>query len=378
MAAPENLRKRFRCAVLSCVKHDYVPRGMAAHPRFELVVVADDAAQPDWVHERNQKLADDFKIPYVKDVERALKEFNVDAAIVSPEAERHVELSVRAARAGKHVVQDKPLTTSRAEADRLVAEIDKAGVRFLMWNRNGMPAVRHVAEHIAAGVVGKPHAVHLDFYFAKDAGTPKAPRPADPQTTKGPKTTDWHTQLKAAHVDGSDGGLGKAPMGELSIEGIYPLAYLRLLTGAEVRRVFATTASAFHQLHADHDVEDLAAVTLELEGGAIASLAIGRIGLASHPSGGEIKIQIAGDAGTLVVNEALPISGMYYRGQKPGEPRERRMAAENDFHLAEDFAQAIDGRRATMLDAKASRAIYCVVEAAIESGRSGRPVNVKY
>jgi myo-inositol 2-dehydrogenase / D-chiro-inositol 1-dehydrogenase len=371
---PQSATKRFRCAVLSAIKHDYVPRGMAAHPRFELVVVADDDAQPGWVHERNQKLADDFKIPYVKDVERALKEFDVDVAIVSPEAERHVELSVRAARAGKHVVQDKPLTTSRAEADRLVAEVERSGVRFLMWNRNGLPAVRHAAKHVAAGSVGRPHAVHLDFYFAKDAGTPKAPRLA----TKGPKRTDWHTQLKAAHVDGSDGGLGKAPMGELSIEGIYPLAYLRLLTGAEVRRVFATTASAFHQLHADHDVEDLAAVTLELEGGAIASLAIGRIGLASHPSGGEIKIQIAGDAGTLVVNEACPTTGVYYRGQKPGEPRERRMAAENDFHLAEDFAQAIDDRRPTMLDARASRAIYCVVEAAVESGKTGLPVEVRY
>jgi predicted dehydrogenase len=378
MASPEKARKKFRCAVLSCVKHDYVPRGMAAHPRFELVVVADDAAQPDWVHERNQKLADDFKIPYVKDVERALREFDVDAAIVSPEAERHVELSVRAVRAGKHVVQDKPLTTSRAEADRLVAEVTKAGTRFLMWNRNGMPAVRHAAGQVAAGVVGKPHAVHLDFYFAKDAGTPKAPRPASLKVAQNPKSTDWQSQLKAAHADGSDGGVGKAPMGELSIEGIYPLAYLRLLAGAEVKRVFATTESAFHQLHADHDVEDLAAVTLELEGGAIASLAIGRIGLASHPSGGEIKIQVAGDRGTLVANEAVPLAGVYYRGQKPGEPRERRVAAENDFYMAEDFATAIDERRPTMLDAAASRAIYCVVEAAVESGKTGKPVTVRY
>jgi predicted dehydrogenase len=374
MAPP---KKRFRCAVLSCVKHDYVPRGMAAHPRFELVVVADDPDRPEWVHERNRKLADDFKIPYVRDVGRALSEFDVDAAIVSPEAERHVDMSVRAARAGKHVVQDKPLTTSRDEADRLVAEIERAGVRFLMWNRNGMPAVRHAAQHLAAGAVGRPHAVHLDFYFAKDAGPPKAPRQGAGWSATA-KTTDWHAQLKAAHADGADGGLGKAPMGELSIEGIYPLAYLRALVGAEVRRVFATTASAFHQLHAEHGVEDLAAVTLELEGGAVASLAIGRIGLASHPSGGEIKIQIAGDAGTLIVNEASPTVGLYYRGQNPGEARDRRVSVENDFHLAEDFARAIDERRRTMLDAEASRAIFCVVEAALESGRTGRPVDVRY
>jgi hypothetical protein len=87
---------------------------------------------------------------------------------------------------------------------------------------------------------------------------------------------------------------------------------------------------------------------------------------------------VAGDGGALVVVEACPTTGVYYRGQKPGEARERRVSAENEFHLAEDFAQAIDERRKTMLDAAASRAIYCVVEAAVESGRTGRPVDVKY
>ena len=33
--------RSFRCAVLRVVKHAYVPRGVAAHPRFELAVVAD-------------------------------------------------------------------------------------------------------------------------------------------------------------------------------------------------------------------------------------------------------------------------------------------------------------------------------------------------
>ena len=33
---------RFRCAILSAVKHDYIARGLATHPRFELAVVADE------------------------------------------------------------------------------------------------------------------------------------------------------------------------------------------------------------------------------------------------------------------------------------------------------------------------------------------------
>src|SRR5712671_1939836 len=101
---------RFRCAVLSVVKHAYVPRGVASHPRFELAVVADDPDRPDWTHQRNLELADEFKIPYVRDVEKALRDHAVQVAVVCCEAERHCDLSVRAANSGLHVIQDKPMS----------------------------------------------------------------------------------------------------------------------------------------------------------------------------------------------------------------------------------------------------------------------------
>ena len=90
---------RFRVAVLSVVKHAYVPLAVAAHPRFEPVVVADDADQPGWVHERNRKLAGQLGVPYVPDVEKAITDFDAQVAVVSSQAERHCDLSVRAATA---------------------------------------------------------------------------------------------------------------------------------------------------------------------------------------------------------------------------------------------------------------------------------------
>jgi predicted dehydrogenase len=364
-------RRRFRCAVLSAVKHDYVARGLASHPRFELVVVADDPQAPRWAHERNQQFADVNRIPYVRDVDRGLRDFDIDVAIVSPEAERHCDLSIRAALAGKHVVQDKPLSTKRSEADRLVEVIERTGVKFLMWNRSGLIALQQARQHIDAGTIGKLCAIHADFYFAKDAGTRKGSRAA------GYPPLDWQAHQIAAHVDGSDGGLGKEPMGELAIEGIYPLAYLRLLTGASISRVFARSTAHFHQLHADNGVDDLASMTLELDGALVASIALGRIGLASHPSGGEIKLCIVGTAGAMVVNEALPGVGIYYRNQPPQEPRQRRVAGDNDFRLAENFAHAIDTNGDTMLNARVSLEIFATVEAALESGRTGQPVSVR-
>jgi predicted dehydrogenase len=363
-------KSTFRCAALSAVKHDYIARGMAAHARFDLVVVADDPAVPDWAHERNQQLAVEFNIPYVRDVERALRDFDVQVAIVSSEAERHVDLSVRAALAGKHVVQDKPLATRRDDANRLVEAVERSRVKFLMWNRNFLPAVLHARQQIDAGAIGRPYAIHVDFYFAKDAGPPKGSRQADDPPM------DWLAHQIAAHVDGSDGGLGRNPMGELAVEGIYPLGYIRMLTGAAVRRVFARSAICFHQLHADNGVEDLASVTLEMDGGLIGSFVVGRIGAASHPSGGEIRLHVLGDRGALVINEALPTVGVYYRNQPPKEARQRRIADSSDVLLAENLAQAIDSDGTTVMDAHASRAIYATVEAALESCRTGQPVEV--
>ena len=360
----------FRTAVLSVVKHSYVPLGVASHPRFELVVVADDDSQPEWVHERNSLFADQIGIPYVRDVQRALADYDVQVAVVSSEAERHCDLSVRAAQAGLHVVQDKPMSTKLSECDRLVEAIQANQVKFLLWNRNHLPALIEARRAIQDGAIGQPYAMHLDFYFSKDAGPPKGSR------NPGDAPINWLQRQRDAHADGSDGGVGVQPMGELQIEGIYPLAYLHMLSGWEVERVYTHTAARFHQANVDNEVDDLASVTLEMKGGFLGTLAIGRIGAASHPDIGEIKVHILGTRGALVISEARPEVSVYYRGQPAAEFRNIRVANDNDYQLMDNFARAIDGNGETDLDAPTGRTITAVVEAAIESGRTGKPVDV--
>ena len=361
----------FRFGVLSVVKHAYVPNGVALHPRFEPVVVADDADQPDWVHERNEEYAREHGIPYVRDVERAIREHGVQVAVVSSQAERHCALSVRAANAGCHVVQDKPMSTRLSECDRVVEAVERAGVKFLMWNRSFLPAIVEAREALRSGAVGEPYAFHADFYFSKDVGPPKGSRSAEEPPA------NWLEFQKAAHADGSDGGVGVEPLGELGIEGCYPLAYLARLAGLRVRRVFARTTAHFHQLYVDNDVEDLATVTLEMDGGVLGSIALGRIGAASHPDIGEIKLHILGSRGALVVSEARPEVGFHYRGQPPKEFKNQRILdLENDYLLADDLVRAIDTDGETILDVRTSRAITATVQAALESGRTGRVTDV--
>ena len=323
------------------------------------------------VHQRNEEFAREHGIPYEPDVAKAIAEHNVQVAVVSSQVERHCDLSVRAAEAGLHVVQGKPMSNAISECDRVVEAVERNNVRVLMWNRNLLPAIIQAKEVIDRGDIGEPYAIHVDFYFAKDAGPPKGSRrPED-------LPLDWLESLKAAHVTGANGGIGNEPMGELSIEGCYPLAYITMLCNAEVRRVFARTTAHFHQLCVDNNVEDLASITLEFEGDLVGSFAIGRIGNASHPDIGEIKLHVLGSKGALVISEARPEVTIYYRDQPASEFKSQRLlASDNDYLLADDFVRAIETNTPAILDARSSRNITAIVVAAIESGRSGKVVEV--
>ena len=73
----------FNVGVLSVVKHDYLPRAIAAHPRFNLSFVTDEISRPQWTHERNQKFADEFEIPYIKDTNKLFQPIKIIAEILS-------------------------------------------------------------------------------------------------------------------------------------------------------------------------------------------------------------------------------------------------------------------------------------------------------
>jgi myo-inositol 2-dehydrogenase/D-chiro-inositol 1-dehydrogenase len=334
MKCTDREKKPFKVGVLSVVKHDYLPRAIAAHPRFSLSFVSDDISRPEWTHERNQKFADEFQIPYIKDIAAAIKDNQIDAVAVSPEAERHCELAIIAAEAGLHIVVDKPLSTNTHKCDKLIDAVNENGVSCLIWNRNYSP-------------IGS--------------------------RTPNDQPIEWLDRQLEAHSDGSDGGVGTEAMGELEVEGIYPLAYIQMLTGgAKVNRVFARTKSHFHQAHFDNNVDDLATVTLEIEGGITGSLSIGRIGAASHPDIGEIKLHIIGTEGSVVISESRPEVSIHYRDQPMAEFKNQRIADQNNYLLAENFARSIDGTEKPILDCIEARNICATVSAAIE----GKPVNV--
>ena len=344
--------KTYRVLALSAAKHEYVATAFANHPRFEVVGVADDTSADPWVHERNKNLAHDLEVPYKPDIDVAIRALQPDIAVVSSEATRHASLSVRAAEAGLHVVQDKPMAPTVADCDAIVRAIERANVRFLLWNRNTHPSITDARRIVHTGEIGMPQSVHIDFFFSKDAGV----LIDSEQEEEVP--TSW---------------LGE---GELTVEGIYPLAYIRYILGLDVQRVFARTSAHFFKRHAARGVEDIGTVTLELENGAIGSLCIGRIGRPSHPNLGEIRIHITGTKGALVIAEPRPEVAVHARGLESTDYRNRRTDETCDRKQVDHLAVALDKGTETLLTDREGRHIAAIVEAAKTSAQSGLATQV--
>ena len=102
--------------LLSGVRHQaqYAPL-LASHPRPRLVALADEPDLPAWMDTANAALADHLHVPHMRDIDAGLARPDVDLVVVCPEPTRHARLAARAARAGKHVLVDKPMACTVAD-----------------------------------------------------------------------------------------------------------------------------------------------------------------------------------------------------------------------------------------------------------------------
>src|SRR5918998_2143197 len=85
--------------------------------------------------ERAHALAADFGVPSFDELDTLLAHPAVDAVDIATAVETHHDYAWRAAATGKHVLCQKPLAPSFAEAEALVRDCETAGVR-LMVNEN--------------------------------------------------------------------------------------------------------------------------------------------------------------------------------------------------------------------------------------------------
>lgn len=81
---------------------------------------------------------------------------DIDLVDISTPGDLHCEMAIEAARAGKHIVCEKPLANTLADAKKMLAAVEKAGVRhLLMHNYRRVPAVTLARQLITEGRLGR-------------------------------------------------------------------------------------------------------------------------------------------------------------------------------------------------------------------------------
>jgi predicted dehydrogenase len=118
-----------------------------------------EAVQAAAIAGRNEtaarKLGDAFSIPSVDDYREVLRDPAIDAVHICTPNAQHFSMAKDALQAGKHVICEKPLTTTAAEAEELVELAAKKGVRnCTCHNLRYYPMVQQMRRMREAGDLG--------------------------------------------------------------------------------------------------------------------------------------------------------------------------------------------------------------------------------
>lgn len=147
--------------------------------------------------------------------------------------------------AGIHVICDKPLTTTVAEAEELVALVGKSGKVFVVThNYTGYPMVRQARAMVANGDLGEIRLVHAEYL--QDWLTEQL-------EASGHKQAAWRTDPTRSGAGGCIGDIGTHA---------YNLACF--VTGLELDELFAQLSTFVQGRRLDDDVQ----ILLKWKGGA--------------------------------------------------------------------------------------------------------------
>ncbi len=277
------------------------------------------------------------------DFDRIRDNPDVDIVYVCLPNSMHAEYTIRAAKAGKHVLCEKPMAVSVAEGEAMIAACKAADRKLMIGYRCHFEPFNLEAMRLArTGTAGKIRYVRSEHGFVQ--GDPSA----------------W--RLKRAMAGG----------GSLMDMGVYSLQAARYMTGEEPVAVTARESTDRRDPRFT-EVEDMIDWTLEFPSGAIA-------GCQSMYSANQNHILLMGDRGRIELEPATRYDGN--RMWLGGDGRERAVTpppapAFNQFvgqldHLAQC---AVSGREPIVSGEEGLRDLR-IIEAIYRSAREGRTIRL--
>ncbi|KAK4534434.1 hypothetical protein CDCA_CDCA01G0459 [Cyanidium caldarium] len=135
-------------------------------PNVELRGVADPMEVP------GREMAHRFNTAYYTDYAELLEDERVRGVVICSPTPFHAEQMMQAARAGKHIFCEKPISNDLITIDRCLDVVKASGVKLLVgFQRRFDSNFRHVHDQVRRGVIGDVRLFHI---HSRDPAPPPA------------------------------------------------------------------------------------------------------------------------------------------------------------------------------------------------------------
>lgn len=225
---------------------------------------------------RGQEIAEQLKVPFFEHLDVLLSSPDVDAVVVNAPSSRHPDIMIAAAEAGKHIFTEKVLALRTADADQIIAAVNRHGVKLTV----SLPRIGDQKTIYAKAVLDQGLLGRITFVRARLAHDGALPREGVPN--------GW---LPAHFFDKSECGGGA-----LIDLGCHPMVMVYHFLG------MPETLSAQFGYVTGREVEDNAVVTLQYPDGV---MAVVEAGFASRHS--PALVELYGTEGCLLIGNQMEI-----------------------------------------------------------------------
>jgi predicted dehydrogenase len=203
----------------------------------------------------------------------------------------HYPVNAAAIAKGKHVVSDKPLAMTAAEARQLLDGATKAGiVHAVTFNYRGNPLVQQARHAIARGDIGRPHFLvghYLQDWLIKDTDYSWRLEPDKGGASSALGDIGSHWCDLAQHISG---------LRITEVLGDITTVIPKRKKPLGSREAFQAGGGDERFELVDVKVEDLASVLVRFEGGAKGSFSVGQV-CAGHKN--DLVLEICGPGGSI-------------------------------------------------------------------------------
>ncbi len=317
------------------------------------------AAVSDVIEASAQRVGEAAQVPWYTDYNEMVQRDDVDIVTICTPSGIHQEPGVAAARAGKHVIVEKPLEVTLERCDAIIQACEEAGVALgAIFPSRFSEASQAIKQAIGANRFGK---LSLGDAYVK-----------------------WYRSQEYYDSGGWRGTWKMDGGGALMNQSIHAIDLLQWFMGpVSTVQAFADTLA-----HERIEVEDVAVAALRFANGALGVIE----GTTAAYPGMRKKIEISGDQGTAIMEdedmlcwefqEEKPedaalreqLSGTQSSGGGASDPR--AISHENHRRQFVDFLDALEEGRTPLVDGHEGRKAVEIILAIYQSASEGKAVSL--